>query len=583
MHAFLCFKNHVVGVNMVNVNELKGIDLSNRYYDPTQPFEIENEFYRFYSNSEKYGGLNYEFKSDYYNAEIYSTSLSVFGAFDECFNKMMVNEFRVMLINDLFSDYEDVNFIDLFFDLTEDRPDEIRFLDLSEEEDYEKLLSYYQSILENYGITCDHEDLEVVDYFISSLEFYNDALCDDYDLEELLSENIEDSDNIRFKLAYILYLQVVNSAHNNSMDTFHFFDNDCDPDEMLYHKFYQIDVTLPIGIIKEVALSKGHIIDGKGVGILRFRTSVKELKDVAERYGLKKSGTKQVLINRIEDNLTVDEINKEFNGSRFILTPEGERFLKKFDNYNFKYFQSLPECFDPIELDILCQENPQYSIEDIVFAIVKEDWCIIENPDNVSKSGLDSLIFNIHQKRYFLAQAFEKDFPERAIELYESCLFEQLNLHYLERLSKLYHKHGMSDRELEFLSILIDNADELVEINTPKFDKRVYDTKINKILELLNEAIESNSNPDVIRLITKFKDKIKENSVDKDKFIEYNYDYYLIELENLELPINNFEKLEESLDLIYSMESMFFNYELDRYIGNLNGLKAKYDYLKNIS
>lgn len=33
----------------------------------------------------------------------------------------------------------------------------------------------------------------------------------------------------------------------------------------------------------------------------------------------------------------------------------------------------MPECFDAIELEILCQENPQYPIEDIIFAIVKED------------------------------------------------------------------------------------------------------------------------------------------------------------------------------------------------------------------
>lgn len=566
---------------MVNVNELKGCNLQDRYYDPTQPFVIENEFYRFSSEPNNGGGLKYEFQSDYYNAEVSTSSLSVFEAHDECFNNMLINEFRVDLIKDVFSSYENIDFIDLYFDLNE-LPDEMRFLNYYDDDDYEELFSYYKSVLEEYGISCNDDDLNYVVYLVNSSDLNQDALCDSYDLNLLLNENIENTDNIRFKLAYILYLQLVSSAHNNVMDTNHFFDNDGDPEEMLMYNFYPIDVTLPIRIIREVAIGKGHMIDGKGVGVLRYRLSAKELKDVAEKYGLKKSGTKKVLIDRIEENLTVDEINKEFNGSRFILTPEGMRFLRKFDKYNFDYFQSMPECFDPFELEILCQENPQYPIEDIIFAIVKEDWCIIENPDIVSESSLHSLIHFIRQKRYYLAQAFEKNFPERAIELYESCLIEQLNFHYLEKLSKPYHKYNMVDRELDLLSLLIDNAKQLVEINTPKFDKEVFDTNINKILKLLNEVFESNSNPKLVKIISRFKNDIEASSVDKDKFMDFIPEYYLEELDHVEVQINNVEKLDEAIELAYSMESMFVNYELDRFINELNGLQAKYDYSKSI-
>lgn len=42
---------------MVNVNELKGCNLQDRYYDPTQPFVIENEFYRFSSEPNNGGGF----------------------------------------------------------------------------------------------------------------------------------------------------------------------------------------------------------------------------------------------------------------------------------------------------------------------------------------------------------------------------------------------------------------------------------------------------------------------------------------------------------------------------------------------
>ena len=140
----------------------------------------------------------------------------------------------------------------------------------------------------------------------------------------------------------------------------------------------------------------------------------------------------------------------------------------------------------------------------------------------------------------------------------------------------------MVDRELDLLSLLIDNAKQLVEINTPKFDKEVFDTNINKILKLLNEVFESNSNPKLVKIISRFKNDIEASSVDKDKFMDFIPEYYLEELDHVEVQINNVEKLDEAIELAYSMESMFVNYELDRFINELNGLQAKYDYSKSI-
>lgn len=196
---------------MVNVNELKGCNLQDRYYDPTQPFVIENEFYRFSSEPNNGGGLKYEFQSDYYNAEVSTSSLSVFEAHDECFNNMLINEFRVDLIKDVFSSYENIDFIDLYFDLNE-LPDEMRFLNYYDNDDYEELFSYYKSVLEEYGISCNDDDLNYVVYLVNSSDLNQDALCDSYDLNLLLNENIENTDNIRFKLAYILYLQLVSCS-----------------------------------------------------------------------------------------------------------------------------------------------------------------------------------------------------------------------------------------------------------------------------------------------------------------------------------------------------------------------------------
>lgn len=70
----------------------------------------------------------------------------------------------------------------------------------------------------------------------------------------------------------------------------------------------------------------------------------------------------------------------------------------------------------------------------------------------------------------------------------------------MEKLSKLYHKHNMAGRELDFLSVLIDNAKRLVGINSPKFDKELFDDNINKILQILNKVLESNNNPKIVNL-----------------------------------------------------------------------------------
>ena len=55
-------------------------------------------------------------------------------------------------------------------------------------------------------------------------------------------------------------------------------------------------------------------------------------------------------------------------------------------------------------------------------------------------------MFFIHQKRYLLAKAFEKDFPDKAMTLYETCLKEQYNPHYAEKYAKLCKKNNMVSR-----------------------------------------------------------------------------------------------------------------------------------------
>lgn len=490
---------------MVNLNELKGIDFSNKYYNP-QKFTIKNESYEFYSELDLgWGRLNCEFKSKYYNIKTNVSASTMFETLRRSINWMEYNKQCINKLRDLFSDYDDINFMELFFDLTVNVQDELRHLRIHEHEGREKYHSVYKSVLEEYGINCSDIDLNNLNY----LNPISPIITRHYNLDELLNEDIEDTKNIYFRLAYIFYLQEVNSDHNNVFDKNHYYDINPNNDSN-FRGF-------PLEIIKKIAISKNHIIDGKGLGILRYKTQATDLRLMAKKYDLKESGTKKVLIKRIEDNLDIDVINEEFPGSRFILTDEGEEFLNKFSNYNRFYFQSLPECFNSTELDILCRENPQYSIEEIIYSLVKENWCILESPEYFNESDFHSIIFSIHQKRYLLAKEFEKDFPEKAIDLYESCLLEQFNPHYFDRLSKLYKKHNISDKKQELLSTMISNTKRKIEVGKSNVDKVVMEI-INKTLELLDEVIEMNSDKDILRILNRLKKNFELNSIEDNEF-----------------------------------------------------------------
>lgn len=519
---------------MVNLDELKGIDFSSKYYNP-QKFEIKNEIYEFYSEIDiSRGRLNCEFKSNYFTTKTNISATYMFNTIHEFVDRIQYNKQCINELQDLFSSYENINFYDLFFDLTVNIPNELRYLRINEEGAREKYHSFYKSVLGKYGINYNEIYLNVFIHF----NYWNPVVMHPYNLDDLLNENIEDSDNIYFKLAYIFYLQDVSSFHNNVRDKNHYYDITQNPNGIFYR--------FPIELIKKIAISKKHIIDGNGVGILRYKTSLSDLKSIAKKYDLKQSGSKKVLIKRIETNLSINEINKEFSGSRFILTDNGKNFLNKFKNYNKIYFQSLPECFNPTELDILCYENPQHSIEEIIYSIVKEDWCIIENEEYYSESELYSLIFNIHKKRYLLAKKFEKDFPEKAIELYESCLLEQFNPHYFKRLSKLYKKHNLQNKSQELLSTMITNTKKKIEIAKSNIDKVVMEI-INKTLELLDEVINMNTDANVLIILNRLKKNFELNSIEDNNF----YECWIESFDELDvLPYNGKEKLKKAFHLI---------------------------------
>lgn len=56
--------------------------------------------------------------------------------------------------------------------------------------------------------------------------------------------------------------------------------------------------------------------------------TVKELKEILKNAGLVQTGNKEMLIQRVTENISEDELKKYFGNDKYKLTPLGRKFLK---------------------------------------------------------------------------------------------------------------------------------------------------------------------------------------------------------------------------------------------------------------
>lgn len=111
-------------------------------------------------------------------------------------------------------------------------------------------------------------------------------------------------------------------------------------------------------------------------------------QDILKKYGLPISGTVDVIINRLIDNLTPEQLEYEFpfvkyDSFDYMLTDEGIHFVEK--NIAYKYREYLPIGFSLEEFLLICEKNSQYSPEEILFCLCYQNWIQLgENSDTVS-------------------------------------------------------------------------------------------------------------------------------------------------------------------------------------------------------
>ncbi|WP_295871511.1 SAP domain-containing protein [Methanobrevibacter smithii] len=340
-------------------------------------------------------------------------------------------------------------------------------------------------------------DLGLDNTYEKDIYDYADEFIEEYHRDfSSLKKNFNLNDDIYFKIVYMTYLFEVASAHNNIRDKDNLYSN-----KQISNKIYKLwpggsirfDYAFSAQVIKELALYNNHIKEGSGMAILKYTNVLKsDLKVVLKKYNLPVSGTNATLIKRIENNLTINQINQEFPGSRYILTDDGINFCKNSYAY-FNIIHCIPFNFTIDEYILLCELNKDVSPEEILFCLAAEDWFDYSDIDNfnIFKTSILITIKNkIFEYRHNVASLLKKEYIDKSIYLY-SKNFNNNPLHYMydgKELCKLYHNQKEYEKELNIIEEVLKQS-KISDSSTIYESKNMewFKKRQNKVLDLLNK------------------------------------------------------------------------------------------------
>ncbi|MBE6494150.1 MAG: hypothetical protein E7Z84_06050 [Methanosphaera stadtmanae] len=224
-----------------------------------------------------------------------------------------------------------------------------------------------QNIQENFEITLNNnlEDKNFDELQHEDANYTNENLRLD-DLEKEYEKNLKEK-CIRYTLKYtiVLYLnQIIEHPLKSDLWVSNHIDEVCSKEQ-----------------IEEYVFNKKYIKEAEGTENLKNiipSYTVAELKEVLKKYDLKVSGRKQELINRLNENLTLEELCEEFNKPSYIVTEEGLKLIK--ENPQVILFKKYFSHHDLNEYEKYYQEN---KIEDMQeFSI---NYLIYDGEKNIEK------------------------------------------------------------------------------------------------------------------------------------------------------------------------------------------------------
>ena len=204
----------------------------------------------------------------------------------------------------------------------------------------------------------------------------------------------------------------------------------------------------------DFAIKNNHLEKETGLSHITY-TSNDDIKEVLRKYNLKVSGNKQELINRIKDNLSIQQINEEFpsNDDTWNLSQEGTEYLNRY-YYLTLLKPFIPSVFNLAEFNEICELNPEFSPEIILYALINENWIITDDATQDIKELIEEV--QLRNKSH-VAFNLEKINLDLSIKLYESVNEKDSRCPGCERLRIIYKRKKDYENELRILKRICNN------------------------------------------------------------------------------------------------------------------------------
>ena len=224
----------------------------------------------------------------------------------------------------------------------EESLDEESFDEINEEYDLG-----FSSIDELKDITL--QDEVIIDYFGAQYKFIKNNT---HPITPIIDDKIE-------KYSFFDYLESNLKRPGLSHDLFVCLSK-IKEDPYLYDFLYNLDLYNSPADMESI-LFGNNMIQSKKYGsdfweVVYKLFTVSQMKDALRKYHLKVSGNKRELVNRLKSY----SIYKEFGCDEFIITEEGEEFLRHVNWINS--YQTFMTCFDFLDVEKFISRN-----KDIIF------------------------------------------------------------------------------------------------------------------------------------------------------------------------------------------------------------------------
>lgn len=261
-------------------------------------------------------------------------------------------------------------------------------------------------------------------------------------------------------------------------------------DNSIYPRYmqYRYSITQPLQKHRQMILD-GFLTEGNISDSLK-KLKVPDLKNILSEHNLHVTGKKDILIQRIIDNVDCSTLNIP---KVFILTEKGENYLNKYYYYvefNDYISRNILELSDLSNFDSIKNKNPHLHTNDIVWNILQSKYFeYIKEQDY-------GLIRNIELSRYYILEKEDKkkDAAYHLLIVFYYDLSGMNNNGIISRYSDLFISQSLI-QDLRVLKDFIDNdmihkIYQRIDVPFHYFNENTFS---EIIFNLLNDDVDLNN------------------------------------------------------------------------------------------